>query len=87
MDSAEATAIKRTVTAVGLVVLLTLPVQAQMGGGKRHQGGDDKASEQNKSKVDEKTYKAALEKIPEPKTKYDPWGMTRPADSDKKPSK
>jgi hypothetical protein len=78
---------KRMVMAAGLVMLLTLPVQAQMGGGKRHQGGDDKASEQNKSKVDEKTYKAALEKIPEPKTKYDPWGMTRPADSDKKPSK
>jgi hypothetical protein len=78
---------KRMVMAAGLVMLLTLPVQAQMGGGKRHQVGDDKASEQNKSKVDEKTYKAALEKIPEPKTKYDPWGMTRPADSDKKPSK
>jgi hypothetical protein len=78
---------KRMVTAVGLVVLLTLPVQAQMGGGKRHQGGDDKTSEQKKSKVDEKAYRAALEKIPEPKTKYDPWVMTRPADSDKKPNK
>jgi hypothetical protein len=37
--------------------------------------------------VDEQAYKAALEKIPEPKAKYDPWGMTRPADSDKKSSK
>jgi hypothetical protein len=73
----------RVVTALGLMVLL--PVQAQMGGGKR--GGDDKTSEQKKSKVDEKAYKAALEKIPEPKKKYDPWGMTRPADSDKKPNK
>jgi hypothetical protein len=78
---------KRIVIAMGLAVLLTLPAQAQMGGGKRHKGGDDKASEQKKSKVDEKAYKAALEKIPEPKKKYDPWGMTRPADSDKKPSK
>jgi hypothetical protein len=78
---------KRMVAAVGLVLLLTLPVQAQMGGGKRHQGGDDKASEQKKSKVDEKAYKAALEKIPEPKKKYDPWEMTRPTDSDRKPSK
>ena len=77
---------KRVVTALGLVVLLTLPAQAQMGGGKRHKGGDDKASEQKKSKVDEKAYKAALEKIPEPKTKYDPWGMTRSADSGKKPN-
>ena len=77
---------KRVVTALGLVVLLTLPAQAQMGGGKRHKGGDDKASEQKKPKVDEKAYKAALEKIPEPKKKYDPWGMTRPADSGKKPN-
>jgi hypothetical protein len=78
---------KRMVIASGLVVLLTLPVQAQMGGGKRHKGGDDKASAQKKSKLDEKAYKAALDKIPEPKTKYDPWGMTRPADSNMKPSK
>ena len=38
-----------------------------------------------KPKVDEKAYKAALEKIPEPKTKYEPWGITRPAEPDKKP--
>jgi hypothetical protein len=33
-----------------------------------------------KSKVDEKAYKAALDKIPTPKEKYDPWGVARPAD-------
>jgi len=27
-------------------------------------------------KVDEKAYKAALDRIPEPRTKYDPWGSS-----------
>jgi hypothetical protein len=76
---------KRIMTVASLLVLLTSPVQAQMGGKRHH--GDDKGSEQKKSKVDEQAYKAALEKIPEPKAKYDPWGMTRPADSDKKSGK
>jgi len=30
--------------------------------------------EEKKPKVDEKAYKAALEKIPTPIEKYDPWG-------------
>jgi hypothetical protein len=29
-------------------------------------------------KVDERAYKAALEKIPAPTQKYDPWGSARP---------
>ena len=40
-------------------------------------GGDDKKTE-SKPKVDDKAYKAALERIPEPKEKYDPWGIARP---------
>jgi len=36
-----------------------------------------------KPKVDEKAYKAALEKIPAPKEKYDPWGVARPSDDAK----
>jgi hypothetical protein len=35
--------------------------------------------------VDEAAYKAALERIPEPKEKYDPWGVARPAEPAKKP--
>ena len=38
-------------------------------------------------KVDEKAYKAALERIPEPKEKYDPWGVARPADAAKDTAK
>jgi hypothetical protein len=67
-----------------LLALTAWPAQAQMGGGRRHQD-NDKGSEQKKPQVDDKAYKAALERIPEPKEKYDPWGAARPAPSDKKP--
>ena len=43
-------------------------------------GGDDAKSEQKKPQVDDKAYKAALERIPEPKEKYDPWGGARPTE-------
>ncbi|WP_035724480.1 hypothetical protein [Bradyrhizobium sp. ARR65] len=68
-----------------ILAMLALPAQAQMGGGggRRHQGNDS-GSEPKKPQVDEKAYKAALDRIPDPKGKYDPWGMTRPASSDKK---
>lgn len=71
--------------AVAIVVLglVTLPAHAQMGGGK-HQRGDDAKSDQKKSKVDDKAYQDALKRIPEPKERYDPWGVTRPADVNKK---
>lgn len=39
----------------------------------------------NTPKVDEKAYKAALERIPEPKDKYDPWGGARTSEPAKKP--
>jgi hypothetical protein len=71
-----------------MVVLVAAPAQAQMGGGGggRHGGGDkDKGTEQKKPQVDEKAYKAALDRIPEPKEKYDPWGAARPTQADKTP--
>jgi hypothetical protein len=70
------------VTAVTLAALISWPAQAQMGGsGVRHR--DILRPEKKKSPVDEKAYKAALERIPEPKEKYDPWGVARPAEPDK----
>jgi hypothetical protein len=66
-----------------LLELMVLPAQAQMGGGKRSRG-DNAKSEQKKPEVDEKAYKAALERIPEPKEKYDPWSGARPPEPDKK---
>jgi hypothetical protein len=51
--------------------------------GKRHQG-DEKKTVQKKPEVDEKAYKAALERIPDLKEKYDPWGSMRPPEPAKK---
>ena len=68
---------------VAMLALFAMPAHAQMNG-KRHQG-DEKKTEQKKPEVDDKAYKAALERIPEPKEKYDPWGVTRPAEPAKKP--
>jgi hypothetical protein len=70
-----------TIASVALA-LLAAPASAQLNE-KRHQH-DAKKSEDNRPKVDEKAYKAALERIPEPKEKYDPWGVARPADAAKK---
>ena len=67
--------------AAALLALIAVPAYAQVGG-KRHRG-DDKKTEQKKPEVDEKAYKAALERIPEPKQKYDPWGIARPAEPTK----
>ena len=70
-----------TIAAIVLALIATPTLaQGRRGGG----GGDDKKTE-TKPKVDEKAYKAALDRIPEPKEKYDPWGVTKPADSAKKP--
>ena len=44
-----------------------------------------RAGRTGKPKVDENAYKAALERIPDSKEKYDPWSITKPADSAKKP--
>ena len=69
-----------------MVVLIAAPAQAQMGGGGRNRGGE-KAAEPKKPQVDEKAYKAALDRVPEPKEKYDPWGGARPVQSDKAKAK
>jgi len=61
-----------------MLALLAMPAHAQMGGRRNH--GDDKKGEQQKPQLDDKAYKAALKRIPEPKQKYDPWGVARPAD-------
>jgi len=73
-------------TAATLAALIAWPAQAQMGGsGIKHR--DILAPQKKKPLYDEKAYKAALERIPEPKEKYDPWGVARPAEPDKTKSK
>jgi hypothetical protein len=71
-----------TIAAVALA-LLAMPAHAQLNA-KRH-AGDEKKADPGRPKVDEKAYKAALERIPEPKEKYDPWAVARPGEPAKKP--
>jgi hypothetical protein len=75
----------RTFTiATVMLALVATPAYAQMGGKRPRGSDDDKKTDQKKSKVDDAAYKAALERIPEPKEKYDPWGVARPAEPAKK---
>jgi hypothetical protein len=73
----------RTLAAAAAVLALWLaPAQAQMMGGGRHgQKTEDTKAEQKKPKVDDKAYQEALKRIPDPKEKYDPWGMTKAPDA------
>ena len=73
---------KPLMIATAILALIVVPAHAQMGG-KRHQNNDK--TEEKKPQVDEKAYKAALERIPDSKEKYAPWGVARPADQAKKP--
>jgi hypothetical protein len=52
-------------------------------GGRGHRGANDYKKEDVKPKVDEKAYQEALQKIPDSKEKYDPWGGVRSSDSGK----
>ena len=72
-----------TIAAVALA-LLAAPAHAQLNS-KRHAGDAQKKADPGAPKVDEKAYKAALERIPEPKEKYDPWAVTKTAEPAKKP--
>ena len=69
------------VIAAAALALTAAPAQAQ---GRRPPQDSAKPAD-NKPKVDEKAYKAALERIPEPKDKYDPWGGARPSEPAKRP--
>lgn len=73
-----------SVIAAAVLALTVASAQAQMGGGRRHQQDSGEKTD-NKPKVDDKAYKAALERIPDPKEKYDPWGGARPSEPAKKP--
>jgi hypothetical protein len=61
--------------------LLLLPPAAHAQSGRK---GHAAASTETKPKVDEKAYKAALDRIPTPKKPYDPWGQVH-EDSSAKP--
>jgi hypothetical protein len=68
-----------TVAAIGAWLALPAQVTAQA----RRPHPEDK-KEEKKPVIDENAYKAALERIPEPKEKYDPWSGARPTEPAKK---
>jgi hypothetical protein len=81
ISSSEAIRIALIVAATSL---LSLPVYSQ-GFGKK--GGKSGAPAESRPKIDEKAYKAALDRIPTPKKGYDPWGQMRPSEPVKTPNK
>lgn len=60
--------------AVAMMTLQAVPAYAQANRPKE----ETRKPEEKKPVIDEKAYKAALERIPESKEKYDPWGVARP---------
>jgi hypothetical protein len=70
-------AIRKLIIVAAATSWLTIPAHSQ---GFSKKGGGSPYPADTKPKVDEKAYKAALERIPEPNKKYDPWGVARPAD-------
>ena len=66
--------------AAAAMALLAMPAHAQAKRPKE----ETRKVEEKKPVVDEKAYKAALERIPDSKEKYDPWGVARPAEPAKK---
>jgi hypothetical protein len=69
------------IAAAAMLALISAPAHAQ---GKRPQTDTQQKKKDDRPPVDENAYKAALERIPEPKEKYDPWGITKPAEPAKK---
>ena len=68
------------VLAATMLALMAAPALAQ---GRRQPNEGPKAAKKGPV-VDEQAYKDALERIPEPKEKYDPWGGARPTEPAKK---
>jgi hypothetical protein len=72
---------------VVLLALGALPAHAQMSKQFHRNTDNTNPVDQNKARADEKAYQDAVKRIPDPKEKYDPWGMTKTPGADKKPSK
>lgn len=69
---------------IAAAVLALTAASAEAQGRGRGQPNESGQKADNRPKIDEKAYKAALERIPEPKEKYDPWSGARPAEPAKK---
>ena len=76
----RAKAIKALAIAATIISSLIVPANAQLG---QKGGGYRGPPVEEHPKIDEKAYKAALGRIPEPSKKYDPWGVARPTETAK----
>ena len=68
---------KAFVLAVAVLAAFASSASAQVSAGKEEKSPH--ANPPEKPKPDDKAYKAALQRIPDPKQKYDPWGGFAPA--------
>ena len=73
-----AKAIKTLIAAAIIISSMTLPCYSQHF--TKGSGGRSGPPVEDHPKVDVKAYNAALERIPEPAQKYDPWGVARPTE-------
>jgi hypothetical protein len=72
-----------TASAIAAALLLFAPpAHAQMG----KKGSHAAPTTEQKPRVDEKAYKAALDRIPNPKKPYDPWGQVHDSEPAAKPA-
>jgi hypothetical protein len=69
--------------AVAIVSWLAAPAHAQSIQNRKSGGPSNPPPAETHPPVDEKAYKAALDRIPEPTRKYDPWGVARPTEPTK----
>ena len=68
---------------VAAVTLFLVPSAYAQG----KKGSHAPPSTETKPRVDEKAYKAALDRIPTPKKPYDPWDQVHSSESPKPPGK
>lgn len=79
-----AKAIKIPIVVAAIISLLALPAYAQ---GMGRKGGSHAPPGEARPKIDEKAYKAALDRIPTPKQGYDPWGQAHQSEPAKTTTK
>jgi hypothetical protein len=77
----------RMVIAVAMLTSFAMPANAEGFQKGIDHSRDEKKPDIRQQKADERAYKSALEKIPDPKEKYDPWAVTKPAEPAKDAAK
>jgi hypothetical protein len=75
----------RALIAAALLSLMASPIAVGQNS-QRFKGSHAAPSGEARPRVDEKAYKAALDRIPTPKKPYDPWGQLHDPEPAAKPS-